>query len=225
MNKIKSYLKCHPGILDYIAGMYSILFVLRNLSLIIRGKLKIRGAFIKNVKVCVRGNNSCIKIGRKARLKDCKIYLEGEKTVITIGGGKTTIHNTDFHVADNNSSIIINDNFTMEGGHIASTEGRSIEIGNDCMFSNNIEIRNGDSHSIILMETNQRINIAKNIIIGNHVWLCANTKVMKGALIPDNCIIGNMSLVTGCFETINSIYAGIPAKKIKQGINWERERF
>ena len=39
--------------------------------------------------------------------------------------------------------------FTMEGGHIASTEGEKIVIGNDCMFSNDIEIRNGDSHTII----------------------------------------------------------------------------
>ena len=74
------------------------------------------------------------------------------------------------------------------------------------------------------IETGRRINDAKDIVIGNHVWLCAFTKVMKGARITDDCIIGNSSLVSGKLETPHSLYAGIPARFIKTGLTWGRQR-
>ncbi len=109
----------------------------------------------------------------------------------------------------------------MESGHIASTEGKSIIIGKDCMFSNDIEIRNGDSHAI-LNTMQERINTASSVVIGNHVWLGAHVRIMKGGKIPDNCVIGNSSLVSNEHDKSHAIYAGIPARLIKENIIWDR---
>ena len=141
-----------------------------------------------------------------------------------IGGGKTIIANTDFHLADDNSRIVIGNDFTMESGHIAATEGATINIGNDCMFSNDVEIRNGDSHSILDASSGKRINHAQNVNIGNHVWLGAHSRILKGSIIPDNCIIGNSALVSGKLSEENTAYGGIPAKSLKSNINWSRQR-
>lgn len=128
------------------------------------------------------------------------------------------------YIANPGSHIAIGKDFTMEGGGIASTEGAGIIIGDDCMFSFNLDVRNGDSHPIYSLETGRRINDARDIVIGNHVWLCAFTKIMKGTVIPDDCIIGNSSLVSSSLDKPHSLYAGVPAKFLKTGLTWGRHR-
>ena len=127
-------------------------------------------------------------------------------------------------IEDDGGQIHIGCFSTMEGGHFASTEGKTISIGKDCMFSNQIVIRNGDSHAIYDKDSNLRINSSESIFIGNHVWLGAEAKILKGSIIGDNCIVGTGAIVTGHFTDTHSIYAGIPARKIKENIFWKRER-
>lgn len=51
------------------------------------------------------------------------------------------------------------------------------------------------------------------VIIGNHVFLGANSVILAGSKIGDNCIIGAGAVVKGEFES-NSVIVGNPAKKI-----------
>lgn len=92
------------------------------------------------------------------------------------------------------------------------------------MLSSNIQIRNGDSHTILDLNSQQRINNGKNISIGDHVWLGEGVKILKGAQIKSNSIIGTGSILSNLVVEKNCIYAGIPAKKIKENITWERKR-
>lgn len=83
------------------------------------------------------------------------------------------------------------------------------------MFSNDIEIRNGDSLTIIDISNNIRINSGQEVEIGNHVWLCAHSSIMKGSKVPSNVIIGNSSVVSVFLADSDSIYAGIPPRLVK----------
>lgn len=158
------------------------------------------------------------------RLSHCKLFLYGKKCTFVIGGGMTKVVNTVFYMEDDGSSISIGRDFTMEGGHIASTEGKSIIIGDDCMFSNDVEIRNGDSHPILDKETGKRTNNAALVTIGDHVWITAHVRVLKGVIIHDGSIMGDSSVVSAKFRESNSVYAGIPARLVKSNIMWERDR-
>ena len=92
------------------------------------------------------------------------------------------------------------------------------------MFSNKIQLRTSDSHSI-LDGNAKRINPGGDIEIGNHVWIGNEVVVLKGSVIPENCIVGARSIVTSSLRaTPNSMIAGIPAKVLKTNINWKRER-
>ena len=57
------------------------------------------------------------------------------------------------------------------------------------MLSSQMDIRTTDSHSIISLETKQRLNQASDIKIGKHVWLGNGCRVLKGAVIGDNSVI------------------------------------
>ena len=129
-------------------------------------------------------------------------------------------------VEDFNCEALIGENTTFEDIHIAVTEPESeIHIGRDCMFAYGIDVRTGDSHSIINTNTKKRTNYAQDINIGNHVWVAAHVSILKGVHIADNCVIATRSVVTNKFEDENILIAGMPAKKIKENIRWERKRF
>jgi acetyltransferase-like isoleucine patch superfamily enzyme len=127
---------------------------------------------------------------------------------------------------DHDCLIQLGNKSTIESAQLACTEPfSSIVIGNDCMFSNEIELRTGDSHSIIDLNTQQRINYAKNIKIEDRVWIGAHSKILKGAEIKSDVIVGIGSIVLGNIPLKNnSIYSGIPAKCVKEGIIWSRAR-
>lgn len=148
------------------------------------------------------GNNNGIYIGGKCVLKDVLLWIEGDNNLIEIGSGTTIEQARISCVGYGNNKII---------------------IGNDCMLSSGVRITNTDSHSIIDLSSNERINHEEDVIIGNHVWIGADVSVLKGVHIGDNSIIAAGAIVTKDVLS-NSIYAGIPAKRIRENITWDRKR-
>lgn len=217
---LKDFLKRHGKFLSIISYIYNLPIKLLAKRLHVR--LKISGSFLKHCKLESKGKGNAIIIGGKGRLSNCTIYFSGDNNTLSIGGGHTIVANTTFWLQGKNCVIKIGKDFTMEGGGISVTENGEIHIGNDCMFSFGIDIRNGDSHTILDMEGN-RLNKAKDISIKDHVWLGANVTVLKGISIESNSIIGTRSIVCKNCTEAHSIYAGAPARFIKSGVDWNRK--
>lgn len=97
-----------------------------------------------------------------------------------------------------------------------------LKIGNNCMFSAKIEIMLGDSHQIL--DTSGVIkNWAKNITLGNNIWVGRSVKIMSGADVPDGCILAYASLINKKFDQPNATIGGIPAKILSTDIQWDRQ--
>jgi acetyltransferase-like isoleucine patch superfamily enzyme len=220
----KTLLKNNSRLLNFTAHIYNLLHYNNSWKYRRKNSFNFNGTFLNNCCFYIRTGANTITTGNKARLKNCKFTMIGQNCSIIIGGGSTIISNVHFWCQDDNSSIVIGSDFTMESGHIAATGGESIIIGDDCMFSDDVEIRNGDSHAIIDTISHERINYEKTVNIGNHVWLAAHTRVLKGAVIPSNTIIGNSSVVSHILEKGNAIYSGIPVELKRENINWTREK-
>ncbi len=182
---------------------------------------------LKNVKFLVnKKSNNIINLGRNSKLEKTKFIIKGKNNKIHIGEN-VRIQSTIFSIEDNNCIIHIGNNTTCEGAEFLISENNScIYLGSDCMLSNDIEFRTGDSHTIIDLDSYSRVNWAKDIKIGDHVWIGAHSRILKGTVIPDNCIIGLGSVVTGKLKANNnSLYAGSPVKLIKSNITWDRKRW
>lgn len=214
---LKEILKKNDSILILSAYFYNIYFL--NFFF----PYKLRGVFLKKTKAQINGINNKIICGKKTRLYNCTFYINGDNSVIRIGEN-CIFKNLELWIEDNNGIIDIGKNTTIEGGHFAATEGKKIVIGTNCMFSHNAQIRNGDSHPIFDLDTGVRINEAVSIEIGNNVWFGTNVTILKGSNIAENSIIGTGSIVSGSCGEKNAIYVGIPAKKVRGGIRWERLR-
>ena len=179
-------------------------------------------------KVKQSGKNNIIDIPESTYLKKVKIKIYGSGNRILIKE-KAYLHSVQIRLGHpdmpvNNCSIIIGEGTSFNSADIQLGESESyIHMGNNCMFSFNIEISCTDTHAIFDMDGNL-INRGKSIEIGSNVWICKNSCILKNTKIPDNCIVAQNSVVTKSFKKENCILAGIPAKIVKENINWTRKR-
>lgn len=171
------------------------------------------------------GNKNIIEINESSYFSNVTFFIRGSNNKIKIGKNVRFNSGGSIWIEDYGCEIVIGDNSTFEDSHIAVTEPNSkIHIGKDCMFAYDIDIRTGDSHSIIDCLTNERINYAKNIDIGNHIWVSSHVSILKGVHIADNSVIATRAVVTKSFIDTNILIGGIPAKKLKDNIKWDRQR-
>lgn len=184
-------------------------------------KLEAENTFLFRCRFDCKGKNNRIYI-RDGILRGCIFYIKGDNNNIIING--LSARNAEFWVQDDCNSITIGEKTGFSGRvYFDAQEGNSISVGNNCLFSDEVIFRTGDCHSILDTDNN-RINASKSIEIGDHVWIGYDVKVNKGVKISSNSVVGTGSVVTGRIEQENVIVAGVPAKVIKEGINWCSER-
>ncbi|MEY4455854.1 MAG: hypothetical protein RLY15_118 [Bacteroidota bacterium] len=93
-----------------------------------------------------------------------------------------------------------------------------LEIGDNTVISWNCQFIDDDFHKI---NYDGKVESSKIIRIGNHVWIGANSVILKGVSIADGCVIAANSIVTKSVTEQNVLIAGNPAKIIKSEIQWE----
>ena len=123
-------------------------------------------------------------------------------------------------VISNEGKIIIgeNTNFTM----IEFICRDEIEIGDRCLFSWNVSLMDTDHHNIFLVGNDEVINRSRKIKIGNHVWIGADVRILKGVSIADNNIIGMGSIIAQSIDKENVIVGNkVETKILKGNVYWE----
>jgi acetyltransferase-like isoleucine patch superfamily enzyme len=178
----------------------------------------------KNVELDVIGDNNQIIIGSGGVFTNVRFRLRGSGHRIEFGEKCRISRGAVIWFEDDHCSLQVGSHTTMVDVHIAVTEpGSKVTIGGDCMFANDIDLRTGDSHSVVDVSTGKRLNFPDNIDIGSHVWVAPHTVILKGVKIGDNSIVATGAVVTRSFES-GVIIAGNPAKIIKAGVSWVRKR-
>jgi acetyltransferase-like isoleucine patch superfamily enzyme len=181
-----------------------------------------KGSLFCSIKIKIKGSHNIITFGEFTKFSNTRIDIIGNNNQIHFDEN-ITIKDSEFWAEDDNNKIYLGKHTRMHGCHLAATEGKTIHIGNDCLFSKNIDIRTGDSHSILRNITNERINPASSITIGEHVWIGKGVTILKGVTIGSNSIVGSNSLVLkGVPE--NTLVAGNPSRVIKENVTWVLER-
>ncbi len=89
-----------------------------------------------------------------------------------------------------------------------------LKIGNDVSMTGPITIITHDySWKVFKVMDGRILGNQKPVIIGNNVFIGWGTTILGGTEIGDNVVIGAGSVVASKCES-NSVYAGIPAKRI-----------
>lgn len=153
---------------------------LRGLNKIIIWKVKYRGilniSFKQNLRKKVNlkvSGNSLVYIGEELSNRDnLNIVVQNGKLKI----GKECFFNI-------NCSITCLDEIT---------------IGDRCLFANNVVIVDHDHDFRQGIEKNNFKS--SKVVIGKNVWIGANSVILRGTNIGDNCIIGAGSVIKGEYK-------------------------
>lgn len=181
---------------------------------------------IKGLSIAITGNSNKIYIELPTKFISTSIIMNGDNNYFSI---KPTRHRFIRHTSFGmeNGGII-----TLGGGisvyrnlNVVAKSGKRVDIGDECMFARDIIIRNNDGHTITDTITGEILNAPEDIKIHDKVWVGTRCMILKGSEISEGSIVGAMALVNKKFSEPNILIAGVPAKKIRENVAWDRADF
>jgi acetyltransferase-like isoleucine patch superfamily enzyme len=182
-------------------------------------------SLFRKSKITVKGKGSSVQIGNRCRFRYLSIVVCGKNSSVEIEDSVMVYEKCNISIIGDNCHCIIGKKTTIGSASLSVEESETnISIGEDCMISRGVRVNTTDKHSIIDLETGERINRPENIVVGNHVWLGHGVSLGKGSVVSDNSVVGEHAIVTKKFNQPNVCIVGIPAKMIKENINWTREK-
>lgn len=182
-----------------------------------------RNVFLKRLKGDII-INGVIKTGQiRIGFMDTSLTTGKEMCVLNIEGliqftGKAKIGAGSKIAVGKNAKLTLGQSFKITSNSAIACFNE-IVFGNDCLLSWDILVMDTDAHSIYDKDKNV-INKDKKIVIGNKVWIGCRSSLLKGAGIPDGCIVGANTIITKEYLNKNSLILGNPANEIKSGITW-----
>lgn len=161
--------------------------------------IEINGSLILNDN-CIKknGRSTILRLDKNAKLKtkgNFSVYYDGDIIVFE------------------NGILELGSGFMNSSCKIRCKE--SIKIGNNVAISHDVTIMDSDFHSVDY----KGYEMTKPVVIGNNVWIGSRSLILKGVNIGNCSIIAAGSVVTKDVPD-RSIVAGVPAKVIRENIEW-----
>lgn len=113
--------------------------------------------------------------------------------------------------------IHIGDNVSLsQNVHIAAA--KLVVIGDGCLIGSDVLITD-HNHSfgvdyLDILPSSRPLDVRGGTVLGKHIWLGDNVKILSGVVLGDNVVVAANSVVTKSFLG-NVVIAGNPAKVIK----------
>jgi len=101
-------------------------------------------------------------------------------------------------------------------------DGRSVYVGDDCMLSYAVILRNHDMHTIFDLESGEIQNQDTcDMRIEQHVWVGQEALLLRSPRVGYGSIIGAKSFVKDNVPT-TCVFAGAPGRVLRSGTSWTR---
>lgn len=173
--------------------------------------IELRGNFKLNANAMTR------RIGRSTI---CRVDKEGKIIVGSEGKSFQLYYGCDV-IVFSGGELTLKSGFCNSDTKIRCKE--KITIGEDAVISHNVTIEDFDGHQLFnVLEngTRDKLRMSAPITIGNHVWIGAKATILKGVTIGDGAVVAAGSVVTSDIPA-HSLCAGVPAKVIRENVEWK----
>ena len=189
-----------------------------SLSKKVKGLIKVyKGSIVsvsKNAKISVSGILEIGAFWHKAYPTYTE-FIVLDNAELSVDGSFKIYNSAKVSVNPGAKFLIGNGGFMNIGGNIRCFE--KIVFGNNVMISENCTISDSDNH--ILDKDNPDYKMSKPITVEEHTLVGINSTVLKGVTIGAYSIVAAGAVVTRNVPP-NTIVGGVPAKVIRNNINW-----
>lgn len=186
-----------------------------------RNAINISSQFLErgNGLISIKGEGNRITIHEPHHVAHFHMTVNGGATVLlepflTLGDGQA------YHLIAPGSLRIGEWSSFSSRVEINMHESGNIDIGERCLFANDVSIATSTVHKIFDLASGERINMPGDIKIGDHVWVATRATIWGGADVGGGSVVGHGSYVSKTFPE-NSLIAGNPARVVREGIRWE----
>lgn len=158
------------------------------------------------IKVCA------LKVRGKKILCPAKLMQSIHTHLLCIGRDATMIIGKEFSSRGNvtliaqNGKLIIGD-YVFFNTNCVVTALESIEIGDHCTFGPNVMIFDHDHDYRKDFSSKGQGFVTESIIIGDNVWIGANSVILRGTSIGDDCVVAAGTIVKGQIPACSLIYS------------------
>jgi len=197
---------------------------------IVSRDVRIRGCQKGSIKILSEPKIFMISFGFGGS-PDLTLY-NSRKSVLEIDKNAQLIFKGKAHFAPH-FSVLVKDGAIMTiGSGFSCNNGckfscsSGIMLGDNCLLGGDVIIRDSDGHMVFTqpIDGSPRTThkCCKPVAIGNHVWICNKSDILKGVTIGDDCIVSYGSLVVKSFPQNHLLIGGHPAVAIMENVEWER---
>jgi acetyltransferase-like isoleucine patch superfamily enzyme len=188
-------------------------------------KILLKLKHIKTLFWCKLKKN--VRLGKRVFFKGAPLLEVCKGSVLTLGNGVVlNSSNKGYHINMHSpckvlmdrpgASVMIGEHSRIHGTCIHAYS--RIEIGKRCLVAANTQIFDGNGHDLSMDDPANRIHTtgtSKDILIGDDVWIGANTIILPGTIIGKGSAVIAGSVVRGEWPE-KCLIGGNPAKLLKE---------
>jgi len=172
----------------------------RSAKIIVRGKLRFDRSPVDTPAYIYLGENATLQIDGDLFINNGVQILIGRNGFLKIGGRET----------ESEPGITFGSKIWVF---------KKVEIGKDFLCSFNVFITDCDWHCIEYPDAPP--SFQSDTIIGDHVWVCHESSILKGTIIGHGSVVGSRSVLSQKIYPENSLIVGMPAKVVKSNCSWK----
>lgn len=172
-----------------------------------------------NSQINFTGKNNVLICEEEVHLWNSRIDFNFDNSVLYLS---KSCYDYSVNISLHNSNVcfIGKNNFFNGRTTLVASESKNIILGDNCFISYNVIFRTSDGHCIYGADSKDRMNYARSIYVGDHVWFGQNAMVFKGSKIGSGAIIGAGSVVSNKTVSSNTTVAGAPLRLIHERTFW-----
>ena len=174
---------------------------------------------IKNSQITFNGANNIFYCEGNVKLENAKFTFNGNNSIVYLSSAINAKYSFNLIIYNDSTFFIGREPSLSSPININIQENQNVVIGAEVTISSGVNIRTADIYPIYDNETKKRINYAKSVFIGDHVWIGHLAYISRGATLGSGCIVDNYTFVPhNARVKSNSLVAGNPARVEKTDV-------
>ena len=167
---------------------------------------------ISNSNISFKGFNNVLYCEGNVKIVNANFAFEGNNSIVYLSSSKDSQYSFNLIIYNNSTFFIGRENNMSYPININIQENQNVIIGAECSISSGVNIRTSDIHPIYDNDSKQRINHARSVFIGDHVWIGHLAYISRGVKIGSGAIVENYSFIPHNAKVFsNNLVVGNPA--------------